>query len=211
MRFTRLQQIVACVVVILLPSMMLMAETAAVMTPNGEVWLNAAAVSQTSALVPGDRVTTGARSSAALSAKGATVLLNADSGIVLQKDSFQLTKGTAVLNLGPGMTAQVADMTIYSAASGPARFEVRQVGSSVTVSDHTGSVLVQRDGKVTKIATGQTMSFGPAPKPAPNGGGTSGWSNGMILGVAGGTAALAAIIAAITTRSNENAVSPFNP
>ncbi len=210
MRYARLQQIVACLVVLVLPSMLLMAETAAVMTPNGQVWLNAAAVSQTSAIVPGDRVTTGARSSAALSAKGATVLLNAESGVVLQKDSFQITSGTAVLNLTPGMKAQVGDVVVY-AASGPSRFEVRHVGSTVQVTDHTGSVLVQRNGSVTKISAGQTMSFGPNPKPAGNGGGSSAWSNGMIMGVAGGTAALAAIIAAMSTRSNENAASPFTP
>jgi hypothetical protein len=209
MRFTRLQQIIACLIVFVLPSMLLMGETAAVMTPHGQVWLNAAAVSQTSALVPGDRVTTGAQSSAALSAKGATVLLNADSAVVLQKDSFQVD-GNAVFNLGPGMVARVADLTIYSAVNGPSRFEVRQGGSSVQVADHTGSVLVQRNGKVTKLTAGQTMSFGPKDSAVTGGGGSS-LSNGAIAGIVGGIAALSAIIAAISTRSNETAASPFAP
>ena len=213
-----LVRILACVMAVVFPASLMMADTAtAMMTPMGKVAVNGAPVLQATSLFPGDKIVTSANSTASITGKGLSLLVPGNSILVMNEKEVELDCGSALINVSSGMGARFSNIKL-APRDANARFEIRQEEGGFRVVARDG-VLAVTNGSVPTLQPGQTMfaAAGCASDPTPSndsqrGGGApipaAGTNVGAAVllgvGVAGGLAA----VVYFTTRTPSSPTAP---
>jgi ferric-dicitrate binding protein FerR (iron transport regulator) len=157
--YSRLSRwVVAVLLVIVFPVSMMMAQNGGAMVyTNGGVLVNGHNVTDSSAIVAGDRVET-AKSGATVVANGASVVLSAGSALAYAGDSVTLDAGSALVRANKGFSMHVAGVTITPQDG--AQFSVSRNGNTVKVSTTKGSVSLLNGKESVVIASGNSYTSG---------------------------------------------------
>jgi hypothetical protein len=153
-----------CLIALLsLPTVVFAGPTdAAVLRSSGTVAVNGSAVPTTSALFNGDKVQTAEGAVVTISAPGSTVLLPANSQMVFHGGALELTAGSASISTIKGMTAKLDKYSITPASSGSAKFEIKKVGSAMSIHSSSGVLKVSAPGDSFSLAEGATVTVDSA-------------------------------------------------
>ncbi len=128
------------------PAATVMADTnAAMLRGKGIVSVNGNPVSQSISLFPGDRVQTGADSTASITAKGMALILSAKTQLVLEEKGILVHSGSAlVMSTG---ALQVGKWSVAAASGERVRFGVQSQNGTLEIAALEESLSVS-DGKV---------------------------------------------------------------
>jgi hypothetical protein len=206
-----LYRVLACVMVLVFPASMMMADTAtAMLTSSGAVEVNGSRVQQSTSLFSGDKIRTPSDSAAVITARGLSILVPANSVLVMADKQVDVACGAAQIQASNGMSARVGSV-LLAPSEGKAKFDIVQENGGFRVLAREG-VLSVSNSTVSALNPGQTMfaaaAAGCAADPMPSddqhrGGGpipAAGTNIGaaVLLGVA--IAAAAGVIVYVTTR-----------
>ena len=206
---------IATLLLVLLPASLLAVNPAAMAYTKGAVLLNGVPAPESSAVFSGDRLTTGKSSAANLVLNGSSVVVDPESTVLYEGNSFVLQGGGASVMTSKSMAARHGHVSVVPAAAVETDYRVVQVQNNLVVTAELGAVkVVDKEGetlvpqgKVMTVAFDdddnnnpkQTRSAPPTPQ-----GSTKG---GAAVLIAVGAAAGAGVIVYLTTRSS-SCVSP---
>lgn len=155
---SRLTRLFAVTLAVTFSTTALFADSAAGMLyARGSVMLNGSKVDASSAVFAGDKVQTGEESAFAFTSAGATVLVPANSSVVLQKDNVEVVCGTALVATTSSMGATVSNLTIAPAEK-EAKFELTQTVSELRVTAREGSLKISDSRTEMTLEAGQSMT-----------------------------------------------------
>jgi len=155
---SRMTQVLAVVLAITFSTSALFADSAAGMLyARGSVMLNGNKVDTSSAVFFGDKVQTGEDSAVAFTSAGATVLVPANSSVVLEKNNVELVCGTALVATSSALGAKVGNLTIAPAAK-EAKFELTQTTAELRVTAREGDLKISDSRTEMTLAAGQSMT-----------------------------------------------------
>lgn len=158
MHRSRLTRLFALFLAVTLPTTTLFADPAAGMLyVRGSVMLNGSKVEGSSAVFSGDKVQTGEESAFAFTSAGATVLVPANSSVVLQKNSVDLVCGTALVATSNGMGARINNLTV-TPAENEAKFELAQTTAELRVTAREGGLKISDSRTEMMLEAGESMT-----------------------------------------------------
>jgi len=209
---------IATLLVVLLPASLLAVNPAAMAYTKGAVLLNGVPAPESSAVFSGDQVTTGKSSAANLVLNGSSVVVDPESTVLYEGNSFVLQGGGASVMTSKSMAARYGHVSVVPAAAVQTDYRVVQVQNNLVIAAELGAVkVIDKEGE-TLVPQGKVMTVAfddqgnngdnnhrkrrAAPPPAQ---GTS-TSNAVLIGVA--AAAGGAVIIYLTTRGGSSVVSP---
>ncbi|MFZ3212249.1 MAG: hypothetical protein WA188_12115 [Terriglobales bacterium] len=203
---------IATLLVVLLPASLLAVNPAAMAYTKGAVLLNGVPAPESSAVFSGDRVTTGKSSAANLVLNGSSVVVDPESTVLYEGNSFVLQGGGASVMTSKSMAARSGHVSVVPAAAVETDYRVAQVQNNLVIAAELGTVkVIDKDGetlvpqgKVVTVAFDDSSNNNPQPRSAPQTQGSSG-SGVVLIGIA--AAAGAGVIVYLTTRSS-SCVSP---
>src|SRR4051812_10867156 len=141
----------------LLPVSLPAQEAGAMLTPVGQVTVNGAPVSGSSAIFPGDKVQVGANGSANIAAKGATATLSQNSSLIWQPQSPQLQDGSLTLAAQSPWKVNVGSMSV-SLGPEATKLEVSQRDDVALFKLVQGSASLSEGGQTTVLKVGFTVA-----------------------------------------------------
>lgn len=175
------QCIVSLFLVVLFPASSMLAETgaAAMLYTSGAVMVNGTGAPRTAALFRGDAVQTKDGGAVTISLAGSTVLVPANSKVVLRSDGMELNAGVVEVNTTKGLAAHAEAFSIAPANSGNAKFQVARLSDAIMVTAERGAVTVTGGGNTVNVAEGGTemldlQAQGQAPVEGPPPAGATG-------------------------------------
>ena len=190
------------------------------LTPQGDVKVNGAAVRQSTTVFAGDEIDTAKDSSSTLVMPGVQVTLAPDSVLVYGNNGPNLSRGLMLVSTTAGTGAQLGNLRV-TPVKGKARFEMVSSQERMVLMALEGSLSVSDGQNEATLSQGEQMSHetaqpstetGSAPGPARRVGlfrrHIPGWVIALIAaGAAGG------IVAAIVTSGGERhrPISPSAP
>lgn len=155
---SRMARFTAVLLVITFSTSALFADAAAGMLyARGSVMLNGTKVDASTAVFSGDKVQTGDDSAFAFTSSGATVLVPANSSVVLQKNNLELVCGTALVATTSSMSAKVGNLSITPAEK-EAKFELIQTTSELRVTAREGDLKIGDNRTEMTLAAGQSIT-----------------------------------------------------
>ncbi len=214
----------SCLMVLVVPAALMMAETnAAMLYVRGNAMLNGSNVPRSSAIFAGDKIQTSSTSSVTLASDGTTVLVPANSSVVFQGDAIEVGSGSAVVTTSKGWKTHVDRYTV-SPKDASAKYEVTDVNGKIFVASHQGYVTIA-DASTTKVlgpgkseALDGTASPAAAASPQSGGGGGGGAaasgggvSKALIIAIGVGAAAAAAVAAAVSASGSSPSTTTPTP
>jgi hypothetical protein len=148
--------VLCCLLSVLIPAQLLVAESAAAMLyANGAVWLNGSEVPKSGAVFSGDLLQTRADSTANVQSTGSNVMVLADSLVKFQGPTVEIEHGAVRVTTSRGLAAQAGDVTVKPASSGWTEFQVADVDGRVQIAANKGDLTIQDDKGTTTISQGQ--------------------------------------------------------
>ncbi|MFI5110682.1 MAG: hypothetical protein ACHP78_17805 [Terriglobales bacterium] len=203
---------IATLLVVLLPASLLAVNPAAMAYTRGAVLLNGVPAPESSAVFSGDRVTTGKSSAANLVLNGSSVVVDPESTVLYEGNSFVLQGGGASVMTSKSMAARHGHVSVVPAAAVETDYRVVQVQNNLVVTAELGAVkVVDKEGE-TLVPQGKVMTVAfadddnPKPRSAPpTPQGSSKGGAAVLIAVAAGAGA--GVIVYLTTRSS-SCVSP---
>jgi hypothetical protein len=161
----RLHRLTAGVLILLLPAMVVSADTGTAMLTSGQnVLVNGKQINGRQTIMNGDTVQNNAGTVATLAAPGATVAIGARSAIVYQNDRIRVTAGAANLKTQSQMTAQYGELTVRPA--GPdTQFVVGEISGKRVVAALHGSLVVANGEYEVTLPEGNALTQDTRPTP----------------------------------------------
>ena len=135
---------------------------AALVQPQGNVYLNGGAFAHATAVFLGDQVQTAERASATFMVKGSTLLLAADSLLRYRGNVVELQRGSVLITTTRGMSARTAGLTITPVVGGSARFlvvytqgrvQITALENNLAIDDGRAKALLEQ-GQTTRLEAG---------------------------------------------------------
>lgn len=207
---------IATLLVVLLPASLLAVNPAAMAYTRGAVLLNGVPAPESSAVFSGDQVTTGKSSAANLVLNGSSVIVDPESTVLYEGNSFVLQGGGASVMTSKSMAARSGHVSVVPAAAVETDYRVVQVQKNLVIAAELGAVkVIDKEGE-TLVPQGKMMTVAfddqnnndnnnrkrrAAPPPA------QGSSTGGVVLIGLAAAAGAGVIVYLTTRSS-SCVSP---
>lgn len=157
----RLNKALCWLMMLVVSSVYTMADVnAARMRPEGTVSLNGNSADRASAIFAGDKLLTGADSTAAITVRGSTVLIAANSAVTFGDNSVDLGRGTAVVTTSRGMSARLRGVTVAPAGENTVRFRVSDESGTAQVAALAGPLVVTpAAGTPTVLQPGAAMAL----------------------------------------------------
>lgn len=189
--------------VVLLASMSLAETNPSAMMRARDASVNGSAVRGSAAVFSGDSIQTSASGAATLASNGSTVLLPANTKLVVGKNSVDLQSGTAMVNTTTGMNMRTLAYVISPANRGTAKFAVTNVNGRVVVAAEHGALMIANGSTKMLVPEGKSETLdnapqGPAPAAAAAGGGLS---KTALIAIGAAAAATGGIIAYVSSGS----------
>jgi len=210
---------IATLLIVLLPASLLAANPAAMAYTKGAVLLNGVPAPESSAVFSGDQVSTGKSSAANLVLNGSSVVVDPESTVLYEGNSFVLQGGGASVMTSKSMAARYGHVSVVPAAAIETDYRVVQVQNNLVVTAELGAVkVIDKEGE-TLVPQGKVMTVAfdgddnngdnkdrkrRAAPPLPQG---SASGSAVLIGAGVAVAAGAAVIIYLTTRGG-NCVSP---
>lgn len=201
------QKLVAVLLLIVCPSTILMAELpSAMLYATGVVTLNRMPAPKSSSLFAGDRIETADSSVVSINRNGSSLVVDPNSSVEYQNDSFTILKGTARVRTTKGVGAHAGTLAVIP-KSNAALFDISSNGETILVASREGTLTLTDGVETATLEPGYTARVtvdskeeqDQAPKPAA---GTRGDQNKrkkkliiIIIVSAGAAAAIACILA----------------
>ena len=158
---------------------------AALLHGNGALLVNGAQFKDSTALMPGDVVETGATGLAYISSPGSSSTVESNSIARVQPGGFSLDGGSLSVATSKGTSIFARDFTIAPATPQWTEFYVTRNGGSIHIFARKGDVTVSCGGNAATVKDGQQVSRLDAPNcgmdPPQQGGGAPAGAKGPIL------------------------------
>ena len=152
----RFLKVLSCVMLAVFPSFLFADPSASGMLyAHGTISVNGTSVPRSSALFPGDVITTDRDSVANINATGSTVLILNESVVQYEGNAVNLEHGGVTVSTSKLLATHVGDVTVSPATSGWTQFEVRDVDGTVRVAARKGDLTISDDKGTTTLAQGQ--------------------------------------------------------
>lgn len=155
-----LRKIISGCLILLTPCALLAQETgAAVIYGTGSVFLNGAALSNSSAVTAGDVVQTRDNGVANINAPGATVVVESNTIVRFQSGGFALDRGSVSVATGKGMSVFARDLKITPVSNDWTEFYVTRASGSIQIMARKNNVTVNcGTNSATTVREGQQIS-----------------------------------------------------
>jgi len=147
----------ALLLLVCFPTLMLAAPAQASVQAQGTVMVNGARVSNSSTIFAGDKVETGAGSTATISAQGTMVQMDPNTSAIFSDNKLDLGCGSALVTTTAGAMVRVAGITISPTGQGATKFRVSQSNGTLKVTVEQGSAVAD-DGAKHMLSAGQSFS-----------------------------------------------------
>ena len=206
---------IATLLVVLLPASLLAVNPAAMAYTKGAVLLNGVPAPESSAVFSGDQVTTGKSSAASLVLNGSSVVVDPESTVLYEGNSFVLQGGGASVMTSKSMAARHGHVSVVPAAAVETDYRVVQVQNNLVIAAELGTVKVidkegetlVPQGKVMTVAFDDDDNNNPKPRSAPPTAQGSAGGGALLIGIGAAAVGGAAVIVYLTTRGS-SCVSP---
>ena len=164
---------------------------AAMLQVAGDVQVNGARTNRSRAVFAGDRVQTGAESTATVSTTGSTLLLGPASDMLFEGSTVQMRAGSLAVSTSKSIAVQVGILSIKPAKAERTRFEIRHEAGVLQVVAREGSLSVSNGKDMVLLEAGQMLSQAADAKAPSMPRATSAVAPGLIIGllIAAGVAA----------------------
>jgi hypothetical protein len=214
-----LRKFIAACLILLAPCALFAQETGtAVIYGTGSVFLNGAALANSSAVTVGDVVQTRDNGVSNINAPGATVVVESNTIVRFQSGGFALDRGSVSVATGKGMSVFARDFKITPVSNDWTEFYVTRASGSIQIIARKNSVTVNcGTNSATTVREGQQISREDASDcglVAKRGGGAAPAARAPVLDSrwveAGGIGAGGALLGWVLFHS-DNPVSPSGP
>jgi hypothetical protein len=159
MRNPFFRQLLSAIIAMLLPGVLLAADTgAAMLYGNGTTWVNGSSIPKSSAIFSGDLVQTKTDSVANINAAGSSVIIQPDSLIQFQGSSVKLEHGGITISTSKAMGTQADDLTVTPASNDWTEFDVRNVNGTIQIVARKGDLVLQDATGLSTLPQGQQMT-----------------------------------------------------
>lgn len=215
------RHVVCCVLMILLPSSLMAADTSAAMVyTNGAAWINGAYVPRSSsAIFSGDLLQTRSDSVANINQAGSTITVLADSLVKFEGNSLQVEHGGVMVSTSRQVSTIAGDIKVSPVSTKWTEFNVVDVDGTVKIAARKGDLTINNGKASTTLAQGQETtvdesSGGSHKHKGTQGGASTGASGGVLnspwaIGVGGAVGTYFLVRWVIVPP--EDAASPFKP
>lgn len=147
----------ALLLLVCFPTMMLAQPAQATVQGQGTVSVNGARISNSATIFGGDKIETGAGSTATISAQGTMVQLDPNSTAIFNDNKIDLGCGSTLVTTTSGAVVRVSGITVTPASQGATKFRVSQGNGQLKVTVEEGSAVVD-DGTKHMLAAGQSFT-----------------------------------------------------
>lgn len=147
----------ACALLLFFPLTMFALPAQGTVQAQGTVTVNGALVTNSTTVFAGDKIQTGANSTATISSQGTVVQLEPNTSAIFSDKALDLGCGSALVTTTSGTEVRVSGITITPAGQGTAKFRVSQSDGTLKVTAEQGSVVVD-DGTKHMLAAGQSLT-----------------------------------------------------
>lgn len=156
---SRVIRVLCLLMVFVLPTSLLCAEThAAMVFASGIASLNGAALARSSAIFAGDILETSKNSAIIINANGSTVQMGATSKVQFQGDAINLDSGAAQIATNSGMKVKADSLTV-APTNKTAKFQVTRAPGKVVVTALNGNVSVMGGPSADVLTAGETKAY----------------------------------------------------
>jgi hypothetical protein len=189
--------------------------SAAMLYAKGTAWVNGGAVSDSTAVFPGDLVQTKSGSMANINASGSNVMVLSDSLVTFNGNDVSIDHGKVSVKTAHGLHTTAEDVTVSPASNSSTEFDVSKAEGKVTIMALKGDLnITDGDGTTATLSQGQqtTRDAGIAKKKRRGGGAAPAAGGGILdspIAVAVGAAAIGGLITWVALQS-PNPASPSN-
>jgi hypothetical protein len=155
---SRLGSAVFCLLAILLPTQMLLAQEvpSAMLYTHGSAWLNGSPAPKSAAVFSGDLLQTQPESSASIQSNGSNVMVLASSLVKFEgPTAVEIEHGAVRVATSREMAAHVGDVTVRPVSNSRTEFQVTDVDGRVQIAANKGDLAVQDDKGTTTVTQGQ--------------------------------------------------------
>ena len=132
--------------------------TTSVIYGTGTVFLNGAALTNSSAVMPGDVVQTKDNGAANISAPGSSVVVDSNSIVRAQGDGFSLDRGSISVATGKGLSVYARDFKITPVSSEWTQFYVTRSSGTIGIIARKNAVTVTCGATTETVREGQQLS-----------------------------------------------------
>lgn len=154
-----LRKLISGCLILLTPCALFGQETgAAVIYGTGSVFLNGAALSNSSAVTIGDVVQTRDNGVANINAPGATIVVESNTIVRFQSGGFALDRGNISVATGKGMSVFARDFKITPTSGDWTEFYVARASGSIQIIARKNSVTVTCGSNSSTVREGQQIS-----------------------------------------------------
>ena len=148
-----------CVMLLVFPASMLLAESqAAMVMVSGVAALNGTAMAASTTVFVGDLLETGANSALTINAKGSTVLIGANSRVHYFGDSIELHNGSTQINTSKGMQVETETIKVEPNKTS-AKFRVDRAPHTVVIAALAEELRVNNNGETTVLPPGTSVTL----------------------------------------------------
>ncbi len=156
----RTVKVLCCVMLLVFPASVVLAESRAAMAmASGVAALNGSALSRSAAIFAGDQLETGANSAITISANGSTVLVGANSRLHYFGDSVELHLGTTQVSTTKGMKLETDTVSAEPNKGGTGKYRVDRAEHTVVIAALSDELRVNNNGESTVLEPGSTMTL----------------------------------------------------
>ena len=151
------RKLVSCVLLFLVPSSLLAADSnAAMLYTNGPAWVNGAHVPRaSSAIFSGDLLQTPADSVANINEAGSTITVLSESLVKFEGSSVNIEHGGVTVSTSKEVATTAGDWKVTPASSAWTEFKVSDVDGTVKIIATKGNLLISDGQQTTTLEQGQ--------------------------------------------------------
>lgn len=155
------RSVVCCVLMILLPSSLMAADTSAAMVyTNGAAWINGASVPRSSsAIFSGDLLQTRSDSVANINQTGSSITVLADSLVKFEGNSLQVEHGGVTVSTSRQVSTTTGDIKVSPVSTKWTEFNVIDVDGTVRIAARKGDLTISNGKETTTLAQGQETTI----------------------------------------------------
>jgi hypothetical protein len=156
MSMAAFRRMVSCVLLLMLPSSLLAADSgAAMLYTTGAAWLNGAHVPASSAIFSGDLVQTRSDSAANINAPGSSITVLGGSLVKFEGASLDVEHGGVAVSTSKGVATTAGDVKISPASNAWTEFNVTDTDGTVRIAARKGDLNITDDNGTVTLAQGQ--------------------------------------------------------
>jgi len=148
---------VCWLLLVTLPVAMNAADTGAMLSGQGPVWLNNSPLPRSSAISRGDSIRTEAGATANINAAGTSVVIQMDSLVKYEGQAVSLEHGSISITTSTRAVAQATEVKVEPISISWTEFEVTDVDGTVRVTARKGAVNMQCGKELRTISEGESL------------------------------------------------------